>query len=75
KEHLTPEGLQKILAIKASLNNGLSGELKASFPDTIGVTRPEVVDQEIQDPHWLAGLTSGDGCFMICVFKDNTKTG
>ena len=62
-------------AIKASLNNGLSEELKASFPDTIGVPRPEVVDQEIKDPHWLAGLTSGDGCFMICVsfFKDKTK--
>lgn len=63
------------MAIKASLNNGLSEELKASFPDTIGVPRPEVVDQEIKDPHWLAGFASGDGCFMICVFKDNTKTG
>lgn len=35
KEHLTPEGpapLQKILSIKAVLNNSLSKELKIAFP-------------------------------------------
>jgi hypothetical protein len=31
KEHLTPEGLRKLVAIKASMNQGLSDELKASF--------------------------------------------
>lgn len=32
KEHLTMEGLHKIASIKASLNNGLTDELKAAFP-------------------------------------------
>jgi hypothetical protein len=34
KEHLTIEGLQKIINIKASMNLGLSGRssLKAAFP-------------------------------------------
>ena len=32
KEHLTEAGLAKIVAIKASMNRGLSAELKAAFP-------------------------------------------
>src|SRR5436853_7797737 len=35
KEHLTTEGLHKIVSIKASINKGLSTELKAAFPDVI----------------------------------------
>jgi hypothetical protein len=51
KEHLTLDGLKMILAIKASLNNGLSDELKAAFPNIIPVQRPVVKGQEIPDPH------------------------
>jgi hypothetical protein len=51
KEHLTIEGLRKLVAIKASMNNGLSDQLKAAFPDITPVARPLVVDQEIKDPH------------------------
>jgi len=43
--------LEKIVAIKASINKGLSDELKAAFPDTIPVTRPSIVDQGIKDPN------------------------
>ena len=35
KEHLTIEGLHKIVAIKASLNLGLSEELKVAFTNVI----------------------------------------
>jgi len=35
KEHLTMEGLEKLIAIKASINRGLSEELKAAFPNVI----------------------------------------
>jgi hypothetical protein len=41
-EHLTQEGLNKILAIKASINRGLSDELKAAYPNTKPVIRPQV---------------------------------
>ena len=42
KEHLTMEGLQKIIAIKTSMNLGLSDELKKAFPNIIPVKRPLV---------------------------------
>lgn len=49
-EHLTQEGLNKILAIKASINRGLSDELKAAYPNTKPVIRPQVEGQKISDP-------------------------
>ena len=51
KEHLTPAGLQEIVNLKASINNGLSDTLLAAFPNTEPVTRPLVVDQVIKDPN------------------------
>ena len=49
KEHLTMEGLSKIVAIKASMNTGLSDELKAAFPDITPVQRPNVLNCRIKD--------------------------
>jgi hypothetical protein len=51
KNHLTEEGLLQIVAIKASLNKGLSDELKAAFPNIIPVDRPSVLNCKIQDPN------------------------
>jgi len=48
KEHLTPAGLQKILTIRAAMNNGLSPNLKSFFPDVVPLIRPEVVPQEVK---------------------------
>ena len=45
KEHLTEEGKKKIVAIKASMNNGLSSEFKSAFPSIIPVPRPVVEGQ------------------------------
>jgi len=44
------------VAIKASMNNGLSEELKAAFPNTIPVQRPKVMGGVIKDPRWVAGF-------------------
>ena len=71
KEHLTQQGLEKLVTIKASMNKGISDELKAAFPGVIPVERPSVDDILIRDPYWLAGFTSGEGCFMVGVRKDN----
>jgi hypothetical protein len=65
---LTIEGLRKILVIKASVNNGLSDQLKESFPGIIPVIRPLVKCSEIKDPNWLAGFVSGEGCFSVHIF-------
>ena len=75
KEHLTREGLEKIVGLKASLNLGLSHELKEAFPSVVSVKRRKVVDQVIPDPQWVSGFTSGEGCFFIELFKSATKTG
>jgi hypothetical protein len=50
KEHLTVAGLREIVAIKASLNLGLSPEIKVAFPEIIHIARPLVLDNRITDP-------------------------
>lgn len=35
KEHLTKEGLLKLVSLKALMGKGLTNELKAAFPDLI----------------------------------------
>jgi len=51
KEHLTAEGLEKIVAIKASINLGLSDVLKTAFSKIVPAKRPVIKDQKIFDPH------------------------
>ena len=57
REHITMEGLRKILAIRASINQGLTDKLKAAFTDIIPVTRPEIGTPVSIDSHWLSGFT------------------
>lgn len=77
RKHLTVEGLNKIVAIKASINLGLSytpsgNKLKAAFPYIVPVQRPQGVpsDSRIKYPNWLAGFVCGEGCFFIELYKD-----
>lgn len=46
KEHLTIEGIQKIVSIKASMNLGLSEELLVAFPDVKPVLRPSTIEKK-----------------------------
>jgi len=69
EEHLTMEGLKKILSFKATLNNGLPGSLKADFPDVIPVLRPLVNSPQSLDPNWVSGFADGEGCFFINIYK------
>jgi hypothetical protein len=75
KEHLTQEGLQKIVSIKAVLNNGLPKELKIAFPDTVPVIRPQISNQIIPDPYWISGFVDGEGCFYIAFNSSSNKVG
>ena len=71
KDHITIEGLQQIVNIKASMNNGLSDLLKNSFPNTNPYPRPEVEFKGITDPHWVAGFTEAEGNFIINTSKSS----
>ena len=76
KEHLTEDELRKIVAIRASMNLGLSDVLKKAFPDVVPVERPVVSNPLTIDPEWLAGFVTGEGCFLIGVMNSkSTKLG
>ena len=64
-EHLTVEGLQAIINIKATLNKELTPTLKKAFPNSIAVPRPEVIPASALHPQWVAGFISGEGCFKV----------
>lgn len=75
KEHLTLEGLQKILRIKCYLKLGLSDEIKTNFPNIRTMDRPLVARPKINDidPNRISGFTSGEGCFHVRI-KNSTKS-
>jgi LAGLIDADG endonuclease len=76
KEHLTDAGIKKIVAIKASMNNGLSAYLYVALPNLKPVPRPIVENKKVPHEQWIAGFTSGEGCFKVIVAKTpNTKLG
>jgi len=72
KAHLTKEGLHQIINIKASLNLGLSENLKSYFTNITPVERPLIKTTNIPNPYWLAGFVSGEGCFDINLKKSKT---
>lgn len=69
KGHIESKGLQQIVNLKASLNLGLSDNLKKDFPDTVMVPRSQIRFEGIPDPNWLAGFASGEACFFISIYK------
>ena len=68
KLHLSDKGLQNVVNIRASMNRGLSSDLKLTFPNTQPVSR-SLVNSSIPYTHWIAGFSSGDGGFHIDVSK------
>jgi hypothetical protein len=60
--HLTNEGLQQIINIKASLNLGISEKIKSEFNQTVPVERLIIQTTNIPDPHWVSGFASGFVC-------------
>ena len=68
-EHLTEQGLYKLIEYKSSLNRGLSEKLKDSFGDKNLLKRVEFKFDGIPSPYWIAGFVSGDGSFNIKTTK------
>jgi hypothetical protein len=69
-KHLTLEGLNRIMSIKASLNTGkISNTLSLAFPELEPALKPEIPSRYMQDLDWLAGFTDAEGCFFIALKK------
>ena len=78
KEHSTLEGIQKIVNIRASLNTGLTENLKEGFPDTLPSQRLEssnIPQANNLKSEWMAGFCTGESNFFITVQKSKTKSG
>jgi hypothetical protein len=71
KTHLTEEGLQQIINIRASMNLGLSDLLKSQFINLNPVPRPIINSTHIPNLNWIAGFSSGEGCFLVTISKSN----
>lgn len=74
KEHLSMEGVIKVVGIKGSHNLGLSPALAACFSDVIPVERPVVQVSKNIDPNWVAGFTDAEGCFSVSIVGSKTYT-
>lgn len=74
-EHLTVEGLQSIVNIRASLNKGLKPALQEAFPNSVPVPRYISKTKEKSliyaklHPQWVAGFISGEGSFFVEIRK------
>lgn len=74
KEHLKMEGILRIANIKASMNTKLE---VTDLPNIKPVPLPSLplVTVDNINPYWLAGFTSGDGCFSVSVIKSKAILG
>jgi len=76
KAHLTAEGLNQIVNIKASMNLGLSDALKSEFTEYTPVERPVINNENvIFTPHWVSGFVSAEGNFDVRMPSTNSKLG
>lgn len=53
----------------------MSQVLKEAFPNTIPVTRVIKPTQEIPHPEWVAGFSTGEGCFFVKITKGRNRVG
>jgi hypothetical protein len=72
KAHLSSEGFQKIVNIRASINLGLSKFQKSEILNVSPIQRPLIETKERSNPHWLSGFVSGEVCFYINISKSKT---
>lgn len=76
KLHLTIEGLEQIVGIKASMNLGLSDMLNFEFNYISSVERPLINTEKIPSNSWIVGFVNGEGNFDVQRARsDKNKTG
>jgi len=67
-EHLTKDGLMKIINLKAFLNKGLSNKLNV-YSNVTKLNKVNMNIPDIIDYNWIAGFFSGEACFFINIYK------
>lgn len=73
KAHLTQSGLEKIVSIRAVINQGLSEKLKNYFQNVVPKIRPVYQINKISlNPYWVTGFSDGDSSFYAPI-NDNTN--
>lgn len=72
--HLTMDGLQQIINIKASMNLGISDTVKSEF-NVKPAKRPVIKTTSIPDPNWVSGFVSGEGNFDAGIRKSTNVIG
>lgn len=80
KAHLTVEGLNQIVNLKASMNWGLSDKLKSEFPGYRAVERSVINCDPLRsgviiNPSWLSGFISAEGNFDVRTPQSNSLIG
>ena len=73
KVHLSINGLQQIINLKASMNLDLSDFLKSEFNNIIPVIRQFINTKYIPDSDWIAGFVTGEGNFDIRITEQNSN--
>jgi len=69
--HLSPQGIDNILSIKASMNKGLSPELCQLYPHIKPVKRPAFECHSMTvNWEWLCGFIEAEGSFF-CLIRPN----
>jgi hypothetical protein len=66
--HISVEGLQNIVNIKASINLGSSELIKSEFVIN-PVERPIIQNTNIPNPNWVSGFVSGEANFDVGIKK------
>lgn len=75
KKHLTEQGIEEIVSIRASLNKGLSSKIITYFPNIIPFEKPVMNSiEKISDSNWLVGFTAGDGSFSAGYINETLRS-
>jgi hypothetical protein len=74
--HLTANGLQQIINLRASMNTGLSEIQKSEFSNNINPAKREIIQSSIiPDPNWISGFVSGEGNLDVGIKKSKNIIG
>lgn len=72
-EHKTLKGLLDIVSLKASLNLGLSDNLKVAFPNVKPAEIPLYNLTNKLNPYWITGFLSAEANFFISLYEQEVN--